>query len=64
MTFRLVAKSVTLNDLERLNGPCLALIHQIFRYDVVAKQLLGLPQFQYLLLMVYDHIKTICTIIQ
>jgi len=29
-----------------------------FVYDVVVKQLLGLPWFQDLLLIVYDHIKT------
>jgi len=33
-------------------------------YDVVIKQLLGLPRFQTLLLIVCDHIKTICAIIQ
>ena len=33
-----------------------------FVYDVVVKQLLGLPRFQYLLLIVYDH--TICAISQ
>jgi len=33
-------------------------------YNVVAKQLLGLPRFQNLLLKVYDHLKTICAIIQ
>ena len=32
--------------------------------DVVVKQLLGLPRFQSLLLIVYDHINTICAIIQ
>ena len=32
--------------------------------DVVVKQLLGLPRFQKLLLIVYDHINTICAIIQ
>jgi len=32
--------------------------------DVVAKQLLAPPRFQNLLLIVYDHIKTICAIIQ
>ena len=32
--------------------------------DVVVKQLLGLPWFQNLLLIVYDHINTICAIIQ
>ena len=58
MSFRLVSKSVTLNYLERRNGPYFALFHRIFVYDVVAKQLLGLPRFQNLLLVVCDHIKT------
>ena len=35
-----------------------------FLYDVVVKQLLGLHPFQNLLLIVYDHINTICAIIQ
>jgi len=36
-----------------------------FVYDyVVVKQLLGLPRLQSLLLIVYDHINTICAIIQ
>ena len=35
-----------------------------FIYNVVLKQLLGLPRFQNLLLIVYDHINTICAIIQ
>jgi len=64
VSFRLVPKLVTLNDLERRNGPYVALFHQIFVYDVVVKQLLSLPRFQNLLLIVYDHIKTICAIIQ
>ena len=55
---------VTLNDLERRNGPYFALFHRIFVYDIVAKQLLGLSRFQNLLLVVYNHIKTTCTIIQ
>jgi len=64
MTFRLVQKSVTLNDLERRNGPYFSLSHRIrVRYFVV-KQLLGLPQCQNLLLIVYDHINTISVIIQ
>ena len=41
-----------------------ALFHRIFAYDVVIKQLLGLRRFQNLLLKVYDHLKTICAIIQ
>jgi len=35
-----------------------------FAYDIVLKQLLGLLRFQNLLLIVYDHINTICAIIQ
>jgi len=64
MSFRLVLKSVTLNDLERRNGAYFALFHRIFVYDVVVKQLLGLHRFHNLFLIVYDHIKTICVIIQ
>jgi len=66
MSFRLVPKLVTLNNLERRNGPYFALFHRIFVYDVVVKQLLGLGlhRFQNLLLIVYDHIKTTCAIIQ
>jgi len=64
MRFRLVPKSVTLNDLERRNGPYFALFQRIFMYDVAIKQLLGLPRFLNLLLILYNHIKTICTILQ
>jgi len=64
MSYRLVLKSVTLNDLERRNGPYFALFHRIFVYDGVVKQLLGLPRFHNILLIVYDHTKTICVIIQ
>jgi len=49
-----------------LNG-VMALILRYFTqfvYNVVVKQLLGLPRFQNLLLIVYDHINTICAIIQ
>jgi len=63
MSFRLVPKLVTLNGLERRNCRYFALFHRIFVYDVVVKQLLGLPRLQNLLLIVYDHIKTICAII-
>ena len=38
MSFRLVPKSVTLNDLERRNGRYFALFQRIFMYDVVVKQ--------------------------
>jgi len=64
MSFRLVPKSLTFGDLELPNGPYFALFHRIFVYDVVAKQLLGLLRFQNLLLIVYEHIKTIYAIIQ
>ena len=49
-----------------LNG-VMALILRYFTefvYNVILKQLLGLPRFQNLLLIVYDHTKTICSIIQ
>jgi len=64
MNFRLAQKSVTLNDLERRNGPYFALFYRIRVRYVVVKQLLGLPGFQTQLMIVYDHINTICAIIQ
>jgi len=64
MSFRLVLKLVTLNDLERCNGPYFSLFHRICVRYVVVKQLLGLPRFQNLLLIVYDHINKVCAIIQ
>jgi len=64
MSFRLVPKLVTLNDLERRNGRYIALFQRIFVYDVAVKQLLCLRRFQNLLLIHYIHIKTICAIIQ
>jgi len=62
MGFRLVPKSVTLNGV-------MALILRYFTefvYDVVVKQLLGLPRFQNLLLIVCTILgpTTICAIIQ
>ena len=41
-----------------LNGEMALILHYFteFVYDVVVKQLLGLPRFQILLLIVYDHI--------
>jgi len=49
-----------------LNGVMVLILHYFtkFVYDVIVKQLLGLPWFQNLLLIVYDHINTICAIIQ
>ena len=64
MSFRLVPKSVTLNDPERRNGRYFALFQRIFVYNVALKRLLGLPRFQNLLLTLYNHIKKICAIIQ
>jgi len=64
MSFRLVPKSVTLNDLERRNGRYFALFHGMFMYDVAVKQLLGQHRFQNLLLILYNHIKPMCAIIQ
>jgi len=49
-----------------LNGEMALILHYFieFVYDVVLKQLLGLPRFQNLLLIVYDPIYTICAISQ
>jgi len=51
MSFRLVPKLVTLNDLELHNSPYFALFHRIFVYDVVVKQLLCLPRVENILLV-------------
>ena len=64
MSFRLVPKSVTLNDLERRNGRYFALFQRIFLYDVAVKQLLGLHRFENLVLILYNHLKPICAIVQ
>jgi len=64
MSFRLVPKSVILNDLERPNGRYFALFQRMIMYDVAVEQLLGLHRFQNLLLILYNHIKPICAIIQ
>jgi len=60
MSFRLVQISVT------LNGEMALILYYFieFVYDVVVKQLLVLPLFQNILLIVYDHIDTICPLIQ
>jgi len=49
-----------------LNGQIALSLHYFteFVYDVVVKQLLVLPRFQNILLIVYDHINTICPHIQ
>ena len=45
-----------------LNGEMALILHYFteFVYDVVVKQLLVLPRFQNMLLIVFDHINTIC----
>jgi len=62
MSFRLIPKWVTLNDLERRNGPYFSLFHGI-RVRCCRKTR-PIPRFQNLLLIVYDHINTIWAIIQ
>ena len=49
-----------------LNGEMALISHYFteFLYDVIVEQLLALARFQNLLLIVYDHINTICAIIQ
>ena len=49
-----------------LNSEMALILHYFteFVYDVVVKQLLVLPRFQNLLLIVCDHINTICHLIQ
>jgi len=48
-----------------LNGEMALILHYFtqFVYDVVVEKLLGLPLFKNILLIVYDHINTICAII-
>jgi len=50
----------------KLNGKMALILHYFtkFVYDVVIKQLLVLPRFQNILLIVYDHINTIRPFIQ
>jgi len=64
VSFRLVPKSVTLNDHEQRNGPYFSLFHRILVRYFVVKQLLGILRCQNLLLIVCYHINTICAIIQ
>ena len=63
MGFGLVQKSLTLNDLERRNGPYFAL----FQRDRVCCRrktiIRPIARFQNLVLIVTDHINTICAII-
>jgi len=49
-----------------LNGEMALILHYFteFVYDVVVEQLLVLPRFQNLLLIVYDHSNTISPLIQ
>jgi len=45
-----------------MNGEMALILHYFteFVYNVVVKQLLVLPRFQNIVLIVYDHINTIC----
>jgi len=63
MGFRLVPKLVTLNDLERRNGPYFALFHRI-RVQCHLKTIIRPSSISNSTLIVCDHINTICTIIQ
>ena len=60
MSFRLVPKSVTLNDLEQRNGPYFAIFHRIrvrcHRQPIIRP----IPRFQNLLLIICEHINSIC----
>jgi len=64
MSFRLVLKSVTLNDFERHNGPYFALFHRIHVRCCRKTIIRPISRFQNLLLIVNDHIYTIYEIIQ
>jgi len=61
MSVPLVPKSMTLNDLERRNGLYFASFHRI---HVRCRRKTIILRFQNLLLIVYDHINTICASIQ
>ena len=60
MNCRLVSKSVTLNDFERRNDPYFT----EFAYDVVVKTIIKPTLVSKSTFDVYDHINTICAIIQ
>jgi len=60
MSFRLVPKSVTVNDLERRNDPYFVLFHR----TCVRCRRKTINSVSKVLLIVYDHIKKICEIIQ
>jgi len=62
MSFRLVPKSVTLNDLEQRNGPYFELFHQT--RVPCRRKTRPIHRFENLLFIVYDYINTTCSIIQ
>ena len=64
MSFRLVLKSVTLNDLKRRNGPYFALLYRICVCCRRKTIIRPIPPCQNLLFILYDHINMICVIIQ
>ena len=63
MSFRLVPKSVTLNDLEKRNGRYFALFHRTRVCDVPRhrKTITSVSKSTF---KICDHIKMICAIIQ
>ena len=61
MNFRLVPKLMTLNDLERRNGRYFALFHQT-RVRCRRKTITSVSKSTFLI--VYEHTKTICVLIQ
>jgi len=65
MSFRLLAKSVTLNDLERgIMALILRYFAEFVNAVIVNNCFRPIPRFKNLLLIVYDHINTICAITQ
>jgi len=62
MSFRLVQILVTLNDLERRNGPYFALFHQI-RVRCRRKTIVSFTSVSKYTFDSYDHINTICPLI-
>ena len=46
-----------------LNGKMALILHYFAEFVFVVKQLLVLPRFQNILLILYDHINTICPLI-
>ena len=63
MSFRLVPKSMTLNDLERRNGPYFALFHRT-HVRCRRKTIISVSKSTFDSHKAYGHVNTICAIIQ